>query len=55
LLEIREIERRSYPEWLMRFYGGDSLTKDYPALAEMVGGMDKHSLALMNKMRAVER
>ena len=52
LLEIREISERSYPEWLLRFYGGETLTRDYPALAEMVGGMDKHSLALMNKMRA---
>ena len=52
LLEIREISERSYPEWLLRFYGGETLTRDYPALTEMVGGMDKHSLALMNKMRA---
>lgn len=51
LLEIREILERSYPDWLLRFYGGETLTRDYPALAEMVGGMDKHSLALMNKMR----
>jgi hypothetical protein len=52
LLEIREITERSFPDWLLRFYGGETLTRDYPALAEMVGGMDKHSLALMNKMRA---
>jgi len=52
LLEIREISERSFPEWLLRFYGGETLTRDYPALADMVGGMDKHSLALMNKMRA---
>ena len=52
LLEIREISERSYPDWLLRFYGGETLTRDYPALAEMVGGMDKYSLALMNKMRA---
>ncbi len=51
LLEIREISEHSYPDWLLRFYGGETLTRDYPALAEMVGGMDKHSLALMNKMR----
>ena len=51
LLEIREISERSFPEWLLRFYGGETLTRDYPALADMVGGMDKHSLALMNKMR----
>ncbi|MBU3580926.1 BLUF domain-containing protein [Polynucleobacter sp. AP-Capit-er-40B-B4] len=51
LLEIREISEPSYPDWLLRFYGGETLTRDYPALAEMVGGMDKHSLALMNKMR----
>ena len=51
LIEIREIEARKFPEWLLRFYGGETLTRDYPALAEMVGGMDKHSLALMNKMR----
>ncbi|MBU3556908.1 BLUF domain-containing protein [Polynucleobacter sp. Ross1-W9] len=52
LLEIREISERNFPEWLLRFYGGETLTRDYPALADMVGGMDKHSLALMNKMRA---
>jgi len=52
LLEIREITERSFPEWLLRFYGGETLIRDYPALADMVGGMDKHSLALMNKIRA---
>jgi len=51
LLEIREISEHSYPDWILRFYGGETLTRDYPALAGMVGGMDKHSLALMNKMR----
>jgi len=54
LLEIREIIERTYPDWLLRFYGGESLTKEYPALAQMVGGMDKFSLALLNKMRATE-
>ncbi len=53
LLEIREITERSFPQWLLRFYGGETLTRDYPAIAEVVGGMDKHSLALMNKMRAI--
>jgi hypothetical protein len=51
LLEIREISDRSFPEWLLRFYGGETLIKDYPVLENMVGGMDKHSLALLNKMR----
>ena len=52
LLEIREITERKFPDWLLRFYGGETLTRDNPAIAEMVGGMDKHSLALMNKMRS---
>jgi hypothetical protein len=51
LLEIREISERSFPDWLLRFYGGEALVGDYPVLAGMVGGMDKHSLALLNKMR----
>lgn len=55
LLEIRDITEHTYPDWLLRFYGGESLTKDYPALAQMVGGMDKFSLALLNKMRETER
>jgi len=52
LLEIREITERNFPDWLLRFYGGETLTQDYPALSEMVRSMDKHSLALMNKMRS---
>ena len=52
LLEIREITERSYPNWLLRFYGGETLTRDYPPLIEMVGGMDQFSLDLMNKMRS---
>ena len=55
LLEIREISARSFPDWLLRFYGGDTMIKDYPALAEVVGGMDKHSLELINKMRATQQ
>jgi hypothetical protein len=51
LLEIREIDERSYPDWLMRFYGGETLVRNYPVLAGMVAGMDKHSMALLNKMR----
>ena len=54
LLEIREITERTYPEWLLRFYGGETLIRDYPVLAGMVGGMDKHSLALLNKMRTAQ-
>jgi Sensors of blue-light using FAD len=54
LLEIREISERSFPEWLMRFYGGETLVRDYPVLAGMVAGMDKHSLILLNKMRAAQ-
>ena len=54
LLEIREITERAYPEWLLRFYGGETLIRDYPVLAGMVGGMDKHSLALLNKMRSAQ-
>ena len=54
LLEIREITERTYPEWLLRFYGGETLIRDYPVLAGMVGGMGKHSLALLNKMRAAQ-
>ena len=54
LLEIKEISERRYPDWLLRFYGGESLVRDYPALAEMVGGMDKHSLAQMNRMREIQ-
>jgi len=52
LLEIREIIERSFPDWLLRFYGGEALIRDYPALSQMVGGMDKHSLFLLNQMRA---
>ena len=54
LLEIREISEQSFPDWSLRFYGGETLTRDYPALAKVVGGMDKHSLALLNKMRKTE-
>jgi hypothetical protein len=55
LLEIRDISERSFPGWLLRFYGGESIARDYPALAEMVGGLDKHSRALLNKMCAFEQ
>ena len=54
LLEIREVAERSFPEWLLRFYGGETLVKDYPVLAGMVGGLDKHSLILLNKMREAQ-
>lgn len=52
LLEIRDITGRGFPEWLMRFYGGETLVRNYPFLAEAVAGMDKHSFALLNRMRA---
>jgi len=54
LLEIREITERTYPEWLLRFYGGETLIRDYPVLAGMVGGTDKYSLSLLNKMRSAQ-
>ena len=55
LLEIRDISERSFPGWLLRFYGGETIARDYPVVAEMVGGLDKHSRALLNKMRAFEQ
>ena len=55
LLEIQEISERSFPDWRLRFYGGETLTRDNPALVNMVGGMDKHSHDLMNRMRQTER
>jgi hypothetical protein len=55
LLEIREISERSFPDWLLRFYGGETLAGDNPALVNVVGGMDKPSLDLMNRMRQTER
>jgi hypothetical protein len=54
LLEIKEISERSFPDWLLRFYGGETLIRDYPILAGMVGGMDKQSLTLLNKMREAQ-
>ena len=52
LLEIREITERRFSDWLLRFYGGDTLLKDYPELVSMVGDMDQHSRSMMNQMRA---
>jgi Sensors of blue-light using FAD len=49
------IERRLFPNWALRFYGGDQIAKDVPHLAGVLDGLPSHDVELLKIMRSVAK
>lgn len=52
-LGFSEIQERSFPNWGLRFYGGDLIAKDVPHLSGLLDGIPDHDVELLQVMRSV--
>lgn len=52
-IEFDEIDQRLFPNWALRFYGGDQIAKDVPHLAGVLDGLPNHDIELLRIMRSV--
>ncbi len=54
-LERDEIDQRLFPNWALRFYGGDQITRDVPHLVGLLDGLPSHDVELLRIMRSVAK
>ena len=52
-IELGVIDQRLFPNWALRFYGGDQIAKDVPHLAGLLDGLPSHDVELLRIMRSV--
>lgn len=54
-IEFDEIDERIFPNWALRFYGGDQISKDVPHLVGVLDGLPSHDVELLRIMRSVAK
>ena len=54
-IELDEIDQRLFPNWALRFYGGDQIAKDVPHLVGPLDGLPSHDVELLRIMRSVAK
>ena len=54
-IELEEIDQRLFPNWALRFYGGDQIAKDVPHLVGLLDGLPSHDVELLRIMRSVAK
>ncbi|WP_216225680.1 BLUF domain-containing protein [Polynucleobacter sp. MG-27-Goln-C1] len=54
-IELDEIDQRLFPNWALRFYGGDQIAKDVPHLVGLLDGLPSHDDELLRIMRSVAK
>lgn len=54
-IEYDEIDQRLFPNWALRFYGGDQIARDVPHLVGLLDGLPSHDIELLRIMRSVAR
>ena len=54
-IELDEIDQRLFPNWALRFYGGDQISKDVPHLVVLLDGLPSHDVELLRIMRSVAK
>ncbi|CAM3636081.1 BLUF domain-containing protein [Polynucleobacter brandtiae] len=52
-LAFNSIQERAFPNWGIRFYGGDLIAKDVPHLTGLLDGIPNHDVELLAAMRSV--
>ncbi len=52
-IELEEIDQRIFPNWALRFYGGDQISKDVPHLVGLLDGLPSQDVELLRIMRSV--
>ena len=53
--KLDEIDQRLFPNWALRFYGGDQISKDVPHLVGLLDGLPSHDVELLRIMRSVAK
>ena len=53
ILEKRSIEKRSYPNWSMQFFGADDILKMIPILHGSLSSYESQSTTILEAMRTV--
>ena len=54
-IELDEIDQRLFPNWALRFFGGDQIAKDVPHLVGLLDGLPSHDVELLRIMRSVAK
>ena len=54
-IEFDEIDQRLFPNWALRFYGGDQIARDVPHLTGLLDGLPSHDVELLRIMRSVSK
>ena len=54
-IEFDEIDQRLFPNWALRFYGGDQIARDVPHLSGLLDGLPSYDVELLRIMRSVAK
>ncbi len=52
-ISFKEIDQRLFPNWGLRFYGGEKIAQDVPQLTRVLDGLESHDIELLEIMRSV--
>ena len=52
-LDYTSIEKRSYPDWKLRFYGAEQIAKHFNKMSRVLEGMPEHDDDLLRLMRSI--
>ena len=52
-LELSSIEKRSYPDWKLRFHGAEQISNHFKEMAKVLDGMPEHDHDLLRLMKTV--
>jgi hypothetical protein len=52
-LELTPIEKRSYPNWKLRFHGAEQIAKHFKEMIAILDGMPEHDDDLLRIMKTV--
>jgi hypothetical protein len=55
LIEFDEIDQRLFPNWALRFYGGNQIARDVPHLIGFLDGLPDNDVELLRIMRSVAK
>ena len=55
LIELDEIDQRLFPNWALRFYGGNQIAKNVPHLIGFLDGLPDNDVELLRIMRSVAK
>jgi hypothetical protein len=52
-LELTSIEKRSYPNWKLRFHGAEQISNHFKEMSQVLDGMPEHDHDLLRLIKTV--